>query len=110
MNCDRFKHHMTEDIYYTNAQQKHIINTVATKQPTERTSIIIMEELAELSQAVSKCVRQHNDCRINLLEEMADVSLSMAYLKIMYNITDEELQQAINVKLRREKIRNQIVL
>ena len=41
----------------------------------QRNLIIVMEELAELSQAVAKELRMKGD-KINLLEEMADVQLA----------------------------------
>ena len=61
--------------------------------------IIVMEELAELSQAVSKQLRGIGD-NTNLLEELADV-------QEICGVADEDINRAINVKAERLKnIRN----
>ena len=62
--------------------------------------IIDMEETAELSQEISKYLREEGDY-YNLLQEMADVQICLYHLKILFNITDEELNKAINVKIGR---------
>lgn len=105
-----FKKCMQEDIFYNKRQQKQIINTSLNLQGPDETTVVIMEECAELIQATSKCARKHDEARINLLEEMADVSICMMYLKKMYDISDEELNKAINVKLRRETIRKNMTI
>ena len=63
-------------------------------------SIIVMEELAELSQAIAKQLRDKGD-NINLLEELADVQLGIYYIQEIFNITDESLHKAMNVKMKR---------
>lgn len=66
----------------------------------ERNLVIVMEELAELSQQVSKVLRgkvQFHD----LLEEMADVTIALMYLKEICKISNEELSKAVNVKFQR---------
>lgn len=60
-------------------------------------SLIIMEELAELSQAVSKGARGDLD-RYNLIEEMADVIACFDFLQKHYKITDDELEKALTIK------------
>lgn len=62
--------------------------------------VVVMEELAELSQEVSKMVRRRGN-RTCVLEELADVSIMCRYLQEALNIDDEELARAINVKLSR---------
>ena len=62
--------------------------------------IIVMEELAELSQAVSKELRGKGD-RTNLLEEYADVLLCLQYIKAIAGFTDEQIDKAITVKANR---------
>jgi len=59
-----------------------------------------MEELAELSQQVSKKLRGKENA-VELLEEMADVSICLEMLRYMSNIPKYQLNDAINVKLRR---------
>lgn len=65
-----------------------------------RNLIIFMEELAELSQAIAKELRDKGD-NINLLEELADVQLGIYYVQEIFNITDENLHKAMNVKMKR---------
>jgi hypothetical protein len=60
-----------------------------------------MEEFAELQQQVSKQIRGYND-RIGLLEEMADAYIGLELLKSIFNISEEDMQKAVDVKLERE--------
>ena len=62
--------------------------------------IIDMEEMAELSQEISKHIRGKGD-HFSLLEEMADVQICIYHLQNLYKITNEELNKAINVKIGR---------
>ena len=68
--------------------------------------IIVTEELAELSQEVTKELRGKGD-RFALIEEMADVCLSIGYLQEICGVSDETLQKAMSIKAKRvdEKIR-----
>lgn len=64
-------------------------------------AIIVMEELAELAQAISKQLRKKNDRYTdNLLEELADVCICTQYIKKIFNINDVVLNKAINVKVK----------
>lgn len=58
---------------------------------------IHMEECAELIQAISKYIRNSNTNKM-VVEEMADVLICMEQLKIMCNISEEELQEEIKKK------------
>jgi NTP pyrophosphatase (non-canonical NTP hydrolase) len=64
---------------------------------------IVMEELAELIQRVSKHKRGTRDenSRIKLLEEVADVTLAIEYIKEIVAITDAEIELAKDIKLER---------
>ena len=62
--------------------------------------VISMEELAELTQAITKDMRGKLD-DVNLLEEMADVYLVLQYLQNIYDISDESLLRAASVKAKR---------
>jgi hypothetical protein len=62
--------------------------------------IIANEEFAECQQQVSKVLRGKMD-RIELIEETADAFLSIKYIQRICDITDKQLNQAINVKLDR---------
>lgn len=63
--------------------------------------IIIMEELAELQQAVSKLARGEGD-KGNLIEEMADVDICLDFLQEIIGISNNDRRSAKNVKLLRE--------
>lgn len=62
--------------------------------------IIVMEELAELSQEIAKKLRGKED-PTGILEELADVALGVFYLQDICGIGDDELKRAILVKIDR---------
>ena len=64
---------------------------------TEKQSVVCMEECCELVQAISKELRGKSD-KEHLAEEMADVLICMEMLKIMYHVTDDELNEWIKKK------------
>lgn len=70
---------------------------------TER--VIIMEELSELIQEVSKHYRNKGNI-MHLLEEMADVYICLEELKLMTGIDDHDIEAAMSVKY--ERIKNDI--
>ena len=64
---------------------------------------IAAEEAAELIQAISKVRRygyigEHKD---NLIEEIADVSIILQELKMMFDITDADVEKKIDFKIQR---------
>lgn len=66
-------------------------------------SMVIMEELAELQQCVSKSARDDGvGDYYGLLEEMADVYICLMFLRQHFEITDDEIMKAVNIKLLRE--------
>lgn len=73
------------------------INTTASSG-RDRQLLIVMEELAELTQEVSKFLRGKGD-PIGLLEEMADVSIALRHTKRILCVDEEDLRKAICVKL-----------
>ena len=72
---------------------------------TRLQSVVCMEECAELIQAVSKRLRGKPDPEDNLAEEMADVTICLKLLQIMYDITDDELDEWVERKTMRQKQR-----
>lgn len=70
---------------------------------TER--VIIMEELSELIQEVSKHYRNKGNI-MHLLEEMADVYICLEELKLMTGIDNYDIEAAMSVKY--ERIKNDI--
>lgn len=73
----------------------------------EKQSVVCMEELAELTQQVSKQLRGKGD-KNHLAEEMADVYICLDMLKKMYNIDPEQLEDEIWRKLARTEYRIKI--
>lgn len=65
---------------------------------TERELVIIMEELAELIQQVSKMYR-HQEDPMHLLEEIADVYICLEQLKMIADIFPIAVDAAMIVKL-----------
>lgn len=66
-----------------------------------------MEECAELIQAINKCLRYPTDeeCHDNLIEEICDVEIMLYQLKVMFNITDDEVFEMKVQKAKREQER-----
>ena len=60
-----------------------------------------VEELIELSEILIKDVNKGEVDKDHLYEEMADVMIMLAQLRIIYNIHPEEIQEEINRKIER---------
>ena len=60
--------------------------------------IKVCEELGELQAEVFKSVKGKAD-RDNILEELADVYFVLGYIKEIYHISDEELDENMNSKV-----------
>ena len=60
--------------------------------------IIAMEECGELIQELSKKLRG-KDNRLDLLQELADVQLSLYAIQEVCDISEEDLNRAINAKM-----------
>lgn len=69
------------------------------KSNTENKAIII-EELSELQKEITKDIRKNLN-KEHLLEEMADVVIVLHMAKEIYNISESELDKAINEKMER---------
>lgn len=72
-----------------------------------------IEELSELSQAICKVIEAHKkeslnnlvDCVAHMFEEMADVEIMLAQLKIIYSDAEREVGVWKSKKLQRLAIR-----
>ena len=71
-------------------------------------SVVCMEELSELIQAISKRLRGDLDLDNNLAEEMADETISIYQLQRMYDISDEDIHAWIDRKSERQRRRNSL--
>lgn len=61
-------------------------------------SIVCMEECAELTQAISKKLRDPTSPNDHLAEEMADVIICLNLLKLMYGITNKAIRDQVEAK------------
>lgn len=59
---------------------------------------MVIEEMAELTQAICKSFRGKNNLD-NLIEEIADVEIMLAQLKIIYEIDESEVETWKGLKL-----------
>ena len=88
------------------ANKKFILKkAIATYGPTLQ-QVVAMEELAELQKELSKMIRGKGSI-INLVEEIADVLIMIDQLKIIHEISDQEIEDEINFKLLRTNERLQ---
>lgn len=62
--------------------------------------VIAMEELNELGQQISKVLRGKLD-KSHLIEEVADVTIALQYIKQICDISETELNNAIQYKIKR---------
>lgn len=75
-----------------------IINTYGTKKQEEKA----IEELAELQQAILKH-REHRNCETekSIIDEIADVSIMLEQLKIIYSC-HKEVDERVDYKIDRQ--------
>lgn len=78
---------------------KELINKYGKQQ-----LVVAIEELSELQKEICKSLRDKTSLS-NLCEEIADVYIMLAQLKIYYDITDTEINKVINQKIERTKER-----
>lgn len=104
MNRAEFVQGLRSNLEMSDADRRKIIRRSVKKFPWKLKCTVAMEEMAELQQQLSKKIRGYED-RTGLLEEMADVYICLSTLECICNISPEEMQQAIDVKLQRERER-----
>ena len=104
MDRNRFIQCMKSNIELSDKERRRIIRRSVESQPWKLKCTIAMEEFAELTQAISKQIRGY-DNRIGLLEEMADAYICLKLLESIFNISPEDMQKAIDVKMDRERKR-----
>ena len=61
-------------------------------------TVIVIEELAELTKELTKALRNKDDI-IGILEELADIPIGVDYVKEIFDITDKELEYARSIKM-----------
>ena len=82
-----------KDLYERNIQYHGI----------EQETTIAMEECSELIKAISKCKRYGcvDKYRDNLIEEIADVLIVINELQLIYDISDNDIENIKNTKMDR---------
>ena len=67
---------------------------------TEKQIIQSIEEMAELIQAISKCIRYKDDIEVkqHITEEIADTLIMINQLEIIFDTKEERITKAINKK------------
>lgn len=104
MNRRDFIVGLDSNLEMSDSERRKIIRKSIKKFPWKLKCIVAMEEFAELTQQISKQIRGYGD-DIGLLEEMADAYICLSFLENIFGITPERMQQAIDVKLQRERSR-----
>lgn len=93
-----------------NNMLNHTFNQSIIKYGIEPQCRQLMEECAELIQAVNKMLRYEDrpaepECYANLVEEIADVEIMLYQLKVMFNIDDDQVFAFKVQKAKREQER-----
>lgn len=103
MDLGDFKEQMQNSTVMSPDKRDIAMQHIVYENGFEKQHIIIMEELAELMQQVSKQIRykQTNENLLTLIEEMADAKICLEMLRYMHEIPVYELDKAVSVKLRR---------
>lgn len=104
MNRTRFIQGLKSNIELSEKERRRAIKNSISKRPWKLNCTIAMEEFAELTQQVSKQIRGYGD-RIGLIEEMADAYICLKLLESIFDISPEDMQKAIDVKMDRERKR-----
>lgn len=103
MDLGDFKEQMQNSTLMSPNNKNIAIQRIVSENGFEKQHIIIMEELAELMQQVSKQIRykETDENLLALIEEMADAKICLEMLRYMHDIPLYELDKAVSVKLRR---------
>lgn len=99
MDIQEFKKKLQEK--NVEIKDKEIIYEKSLEKLKSTNSFIFMEELAELIQAISKKERKIEEADYMLIEEIADVEIILELLKKRWNIEEEMIEKAKEIKLER---------
>lgn len=80
------------------------MNRFVEKLGIDNVTFIAIEECSELQKELTKALRGKLR-REALIEEMADVTIAMSWIKDAFDITDEELQKKLGEKLAKAEIK-----
>lgn len=92
---------------YNNDEAVDIIKTSIKYDGYAKKKIIAIEEMAELQKEITKDLREETPFDFyGILEEMSDVYICLKALQIIYAISDEDINNGIDIKLNRLAINN----
>ncbi len=100
---DQSEQHITPSDWET------IMDTSLKRDGDTKKLQIAQEELAELIQAISKYMRDTPDSSMLVLEELADVTIVLSYIRQICGFDLEDLVKAMNIKIEREKKRLEMI-
>lgn len=86
-----------------NQEQKKTIERNLEMHGVEYQLLVCFEELSELTKAITKAERYPGDIsRVgDVAEELADVSICIETIKMIYGISDENLKEEVGRKINR---------
>jgi NTP pyrophosphatase (non-canonical NTP hydrolase) len=87
-------------------EQKQILQKALQTWGTHAQILIAVEEMSELTKALLKNINRGKNNRDDILEEFVDVLITLEQLKIIYGLTDEEINAAFCEKT--EKIHRRL--
>lgn len=67
-------------------------------QPGASQLVVVIEELSELQKEICKSLRNKTDI-FGITEELADVYITLEYIKEIYNINTDELRSIMKIKI-----------
>lgn len=87
--------------------EQELIKEIVTHYGTNDRARLLMEECGELIQAANKILRypDKHEARVNLLEEMVDVSIMIAQIRTLFNYSELEWNHMNQYKINRIKKR-----
>lgn len=90
-----------------NNEQLKVLDKSLMQSGVEKILLVCMEEPSELIKAITKAERYPGQTTKidNIAEEIADVLICIEYLKMIYDIDQEEIESWINKKIKRLKER-----
>lgn len=107
MQLDAFMRGMDDpDLEYSVEERNEIIKHMLEDRSWKSHCTKTMEECAELQVELSKQIHHQGDV-MHLLEEMADVYISLWLMQDVFNISTEDMSKAVDVKLKRNEFRHQ---
>ena len=107
MQLDAFARGMNDpDLKYSDEERNEIVQHMIKDRAWRMHATKTMEECAELQVELSKHICGQGD-RMHLLEEMADVYISLWIIQEVFDIPTDDIDKAIDVKLKRNEFRHQ---